>query len=251
MSVWWNPVLLPFLHCRHLICYCICLVGSLLTIVHYSTVNACTWEQVPVQLTFLRKRERSRKKTKDVRCHVSVTDTFNILLLPGDRLVWSYLCDAHGSDKHRILGQFYRRCYGDSLQTKHTHQEILREPHLKHDKFTKLTEEECPLKQRLPAPNLFVHLQTSCEAMMSFTHPTVNENMNWNYLFISSLCFLLIISFNLTQDPAHNKGLKLIQMLTATRFFSWRKTQRKENRKKKPRSFVLVRRTLWGAYAAQ
>lgn len=84
-------------------------------------------------------------------------------------------------------------------QSTHTHQEIHREPHLKHDKFTKLTEEEHPLNQRLPASNIFVHLQTSCEAMMSFTRPPVNEYMNWNYLFISNLYFLIIISFNLTQ----------------------------------------------------
>lgn len=138
-------------------------------------------------------KEGSRKKTKDVCSHVSVTDTFNILLLSSDQLAWSYLCDARCSDKHRMLGQFYRSCYGDSLQTKHTHthQEIHREPHLKHDKFTKLTEEEYPLKHRLPASNIFVHLQTSCEAMMSFTHPPVNEymNWNWNYLFIETFIF--------------------------------------------------------------
>lgn len=189
---------------------------------------------------FSSEKERSHKKTKDVCGHVSVTDTFNILLLPRDQLVWWYLCDARCSNKHRMLGQFYRSCYGDSLQTKHTHQEIHTQPHLKRDKFTKLTEEEYPLKQRLPSPSIFVHLQTSREALMSFTHPTVNEYMSWNYLFISALYFLLLISFNLT-DPAHNKRFKLMK-----RF----KTQRKKQNKQTG-SFVLERRNLWGAYAAQ
>lgn len=166
--------------------------------------------------------------------HVSVTDTFNILLLPRDQLVWWYLCDARCSNKHRMLGQFYRSCYDDSLQTKHTHQEIHTQPHLKRDKFTKLTEEEYPLKQRLPSPSIFVHLQTSREALMSFTHPTVNEYMNWNYLFTSTLYFLLIISFNLT-DPAHNKRFKLMQTWKGTRF----KTQIKKTKKNKQTNWKL------------
>lgn len=197
MSLWWNLFLLPFLHWnRHLLLYLpswIILTDSSLFQNGRARENRCT-------LNWLSSgKESSRKKTKDVCTHVSVTDTFNILLLPSDQLAWSYLCDARCSNKHRMLGQFYRSCYGDSLQTKHTHQEIHTEPHLKHDKFTKLTEEEYPLKERLSAPNIFVHLQTSCEAMMSFARLTVNEYMNWNYLFTSTLYFLLIISFNLTQ----------------------------------------------------
>lgn len=146
---------------------------------------------------FPRKKKDFERKQKDVCSHVSVTDTFNILLLTSDQLAWSYLCEARCSHKHRMLGQFWRSRNGDSLQTKHTHQKIHRETHLRHDTFTKLTEEKCPLKQRLSALNIVVHLQTSCEAMISFRHPTVNEYMNWNYLFIASLYFLIVISFPL------------------------------------------------------
>lgn len=129
MSVWWNLFFFNY-HSS---------IGAASFVSVFASLDNCYWSFIIPQwmsvmgvhmragarsTDFPQKKKRSHKKTKDVCGHVSVTDTFNILLLPSDQLAWSYLCDARCSDKHRMPGQFYRSCYGDSLQTKHTHQEI-------------------------------------------------------------------------------------------------------------------------------
>lgn len=171
-------------------------------------------------------KERSHKKTKDVCSHVSVTDTFNILPLPSDRT-----CVTPAAPTITICWDSSAEAATARACKQSTHQEIHGEPHLKHDKFSKLTEEKYPFKQYLPAPNIFIHLKTSWEAVMSFTHLRVNEYMNCNCFFISTLYFLRIVPFNLTQYPAHNKGFKLWQMLKWTRFTSWSKTESEKPRK--------------------
>lgn len=157
-------------------------------------------EQAHAPPTFLRK-QGPRRKPKAARSRLSVTDTFNILPLPGDELARWYLCDARCSDKHRMLGQFCTSCCGGSLQTKHTHQEIQSEPQPKHDKFPKVTEEKYPnTKYLYSSPRLPV--KPRC-------HLHVSElTNNSSCLFISLFSFIIL--FNLTQpDQALGEGLRL------------------------------------------
>lgn len=128
-------------------------------------------------------------------------------------------------------------------QSTHTHQGIHREPHLKRDKFNKLIEERCPLKQCLPVPNVFVHLQTFSEAMMSSTHPTVDGYMNWSCLYQPFIYLFVLWMWRKIQLTMRDS--KIIQILKGTwGCLAEEKHRWKKNHKKMTGSFVLVRRNL-------